>query len=207
MTEPLSSKPLASASPSPIASENIVARLRHGGWPGHFPYEDAAREIERLTALESAACELVATRNKEIERLRADNARLREWLLDMDYADDCEQCQINSRHERAALRGDPPRGTVQSDETSSTPIPPMPVPSGWQGKEPWFKVGDKVRHIYATSAWPISTVTEITEQGFKYSHEKFALDPYQWTEGGETYEPSGYKLAGENGSQRSTEIE
>jgi hypothetical protein len=54
----------------------------------------------------------------EYRRLRADNARLRERLLDMDYADDCEQCQVNSRHERAALRGDPPRGTVQPDETS-----------------------------------------------------------------------------------------
>lgn len=81
-------------------------------------------------------------------------------------------------------------------ETESAPLA---IPSGWQGKEPWFKVGDKVtsRHSLYPS---VSTVTGITERGFKFTHPRININAYQWSEGGETFEPGMYELASENGS-------
>ena len=71
------------------------------------------------------------------------------------------------------------------------------VPSGWRNREPWFKVGDQVVCQYPM--WGrtlVCTVTEITPQGFKYTHEKVPTGSPWWgtAEGGETYEPSGYRL-------------
>jgi hypothetical protein len=71
------------------------------------------------------------------------------------------------------------------------------VPSGWRGKKPWFKVGDKVLPLSALHRWyPVHTITELTSRGFKYSHARFSLGTrIGWTEGGETFEPSQYELA------------
>lgn len=77
------------------------------------------------------------------------------------------------------------------------------VSTGWEGKAPWFKVGDKVLdNGYLWSARPVCTVTEITERGFKYSHARWNLvgSRIGWTEGGETFSPSMYVVAAENGS-------
>lgn len=78
-----------------------------------------------------------------------------------------------------------------ADETPAA----LPVPSGWQGKEPWFKVGDQVVPTTPFCGQrPVCTITEITERGFKYTHESISAGPrYGWCEGGETYEPTGYQ--------------
>lgn len=71
---------------------------------------------------------------------------------------------------------------------------------GWEGKAPWFKVGDRVLPLSALHKWyPVHTVTEITERGFRYSHERVQLGTrIGWSEGGETYAPSWYQLAAED---------
>lgn len=70
-----------------------------------------------------------------------------------------------------------------------------PVPSGWRGQAPWFNVGDEVLPKPDMNGYsrPVHIITEITERGFKYKHERFPINPYSWTEGGETFEPSSYE--------------
>ena len=72
--------------------------------PTHVLIYSAANEIDRLQQHE--------------ETLVKDVERLREWLLDMDYDDNCKQCTINSKHERQALKGYPPRGTEGYEEAA-----------------------------------------------------------------------------------------
>lgn len=73
--------------------------------------------------------------------------------------------------------------------------PQWDVPSGWRGKDPWFNVGDLVKPIHIGGCPLDCTIIEITDRGFKYVHERWSFGPRQgWTEGGETFEPSGYEL-------------
>lgn len=79
-------------------------------------------------------------------------------------------------------------------ETQAEPV--FPVPSGWRGATPWFHVGDRVLPFNALHRWyPVHTVTKITDRGFEYTHDEISLRPGQWSVGGETYEPSAYRLA------------
>jgi hypothetical protein len=84
----------------------------------------------------------------------------------------------------------------ESLTSSETKPESFPVPSGWRGQKPWFEIGD---HVLPTNAlyrfYPVHTVTEITERGFKYTHERMNLFYDKWSEGGETFEPTHYELA------------
>lgn len=73
----------------------------------------------------------------------------------------------------------------------------LSTPSGWQGKEPWFQPGDLVVPDYPL--WGqrlLCTVTEITDRGFKYKHSPISTGAPFWgtCDGGETFEPSHYRL-------------
>jgi hypothetical protein len=76
--------------------------------------------------------------------------------------------------------------------------------TGWQGKKPWFKVGDQVRPTTLFCGQrPLCTITEITERGFKYTHAPIVTgSPSFFGEyrGGETYVPSEYELSSEKAS-------
>lgn len=95
-------------------------------------------------------------------------------------------------------------GLIRSALQPGPALVPHPIPSGWRGQEPWFKVGERVLPLNALNRYyPVHTITEITERGFKYTHERYSLGTrIGWSEGGQTFEPSRYERAADQTTER-----
>jgi hypothetical protein len=161
-------------------------------------------EIERLRGLLADAIGAEDNTDKENQRLRAALERIARkgngYTLEPGAPAMHHVAMEMVRIAREALQKNlysvqPNNLERVADETPAAPV--WEIPSGWRGQPPWFRAGDKVKPVtQICGLHPVCTITEITERGFKYTHERISMGPrYGWIEGGETYEPSGYERA------------
>jgi hypothetical protein len=180
-------------------------------------------EIERLTAeKEHYAAEWgkvvqhLTEHDNEVERLRAAldlSRRLPITTPELIRLRNAGQITFDKQvfaiidfllEQRECLAGETRTQSEGPVQIGGTHDKAWPVPSGWRGKDPWFKVGELVRPKTPFAGQrPLCTITEILPNGFKYTHAPIPTGSPHWGEyrGGETYEPSDYEFNQEGQSK------